>query len=118
MGRGRERDAESPRARVRREAVGRRLTGEGALSVLQVAVVRSAGHVVLALKGQRARGGHLPRAGRRRRRRAGGYAGLPVGGIPLGGALSWFFGAHAPAKTKMDARAAQVESVRMKSLLG
>src|ERR1700722_51720 len=47
----------------------------------------------------------------------GGYAGLPVGGIPLGGALSWFFGAHAPAKTKMDARAAQVESVRMKSLL-
>jgi len=42
---------------------------------------------------------------------------VPAGGIPFGGAASWFLGWHAAATTKRDATEAQVESVRMKGLL-
>jgi hypothetical protein len=67
-------NAEAHRALVGRDAVSGRLTRKRAFSVLHVAVVGSAGNVVLALKRDRSGNGHLRRGrrtGRGRRHRRG-----------------------------------------------
>ncbi len=73
------RHAEAHHARVRRDAVGVRLTRERALSVLHVAVVRAARHVVGALECDRPGNSHLSARGRGRRGRSGSRLGVTRG---------------------------------------
>ncbi len=68
-------DAQAQNAAIRGNAIGGRLAREGALSVLNVAVVGPAGEVVLARQGDRTRHCHLSGRGRRWSRTWGGYGG-------------------------------------------